>query len=253
MSGGTAHTEGSMSTLSRKSITEYSPYVTLSQSFACDFVNINGGLRMANSNMFHTRWVPQFGFALNLGSDVVVKGALAMGYRNPSFRELYLYRMANPDLQPEKMINYELSVGKRFSYYLSVDITAYYSRGSNLIQVFDNKNSNTGSFINKGIELSAHSHPLDNLHIYATYSYLHTSLSALAGAPQNQYYIGVEWNPVKPLIVAADLKGIGGLYVSEGINYQNYALLNLKLSYAVWRYLTLFVRLENTTAARETV
>ncbi|MEE0979920.1 MAG: hypothetical protein UH625_11020 [Muribaculaceae bacterium] len=29
-------------------------------------------------------------------------GTLAMGYRNPSFLELYLYRMANPELQPEK-------------------------------------------------------------------------------------------------------------------------------------------------------
>lgn len=54
-----------------------------------------------------------------------MKGTLAMGYRSPSFRELYLYRMANPDLQPEKMMNYELSAGKCFSRYFSADITAY--------------------------------------------------------------------------------------------------------------------------------
>ena len=44
-----------------------------------------------------------------------------------------------------------------------IDLTAYYSKGSDMIQVVDQKNVNTGSFINKGIEVSAHSHPLKNL------------------------------------------------------------------------------------------
>ena len=43
------------------------------------------------------------------------------------------------------------------------------------------KNQNTGKFINKGIEVSARSHPTDNLHVYATYSYLRTSLRNLTG------------------------------------------------------------------------
>ncbi len=184
MSGGNHHTEGSMSTISRKRITEYSPYLTLSQSFAGDRLNINGGVRMANSDKFDTRWVPQVGAALNPGLDFTIKGNLAMGYRNPSFRELYLYRMANPDLQPEQMMNYEVSVGKTFSRYLTADLTAYYSRGRDMIQVVDNKNVNTGRFINKGIEISARSHPIDNLWLFASYSYLHTSLTDLVGAPK---------------------------------------------------------------------
>lgn len=86
-----------------------------------------------------------------------------MGYRNPSFRELYLYRMANPDLEPERMMNYELSLSRSFSRYITAELTAYYSKGDNMIQTVDMKNPNTGRFINKGIELSARSHPLDNL------------------------------------------------------------------------------------------
>lgn len=247
VSGGNNHTEGSISTLGRKTITEYSPYVTLSQSLAGEIVSINGGLRMANSDRFDTQWVPQFGFAVNPGHELTVKGTLAMGYRNPSFRELYLYRMANPDLEPEKMMNYELTVGKRFSRYFSFDVTAYYSKGSNLIQTVDMKNQNTGSFINKGIEISAQSHPADRLHLYATYSYLHTSLNNLTGAPRNQYYIGADWTPLDRLQIGADLKGIGGLYVSDGIERQNYVLVNAKISYELCRYLTVFCRLENIT------
>lgn len=253
ISGGNSHTEGSMSTISRKTVTEYSPYITLSQMFADNLINLNGGLRMANSDKFDTQWVPQFGFSLNPGYGLTVKGNLAMGYRNPSFRELYLYRPANPDLQPEKMMNYELSVGKSFSRWFSAEVTAYYSKGDNLIQQVDMKNQNTGCFINKGIEISAHSHPLDNLWLTATYSYLHTSLDNLTGAPKNQYFLGVEWKPWRFINIGADLKGVGGLYVAEGIRHQDYALLNLKVTWDICRYVSVFTRLENITDARYTI
>jgi outer membrane receptor protein involved in Fe transport len=250
VSGGNNHTEGSMSTIARKTVTEYSPYITLSQMFLDNLININGGLRMANSDKFDTQWIPQFGFSINPSYGWTVKGNLAMGYRNPSFREMYLYRMANPDLQPEKMMNYELSVGKSFSRYFSAELTAYYSKGDNMIQQVDMKNQNTGRFINKGIEVSAHSHPLDNLWLTATYSYLHTSLVNLTGAPKNQYFIGVEWKPWKFLNIGADLKGVGGLYVAENIKHQNYALLNLKVTWDICRYVSVFTRLENITDAK---
>ncbi len=250
VSGGNNHTEGSLSTLGRTTITEYSPYVTLSQMFFQRFLNINGGLRMANSDKFNTRWIPQLGFAMNPGHGVTVKGNLAMGYRNPSFRELYLYRMANPDLQPERMMNYEISLSKSFSRFFAAEITGYYSRGSNMIQTVDMKNQNTGRFINKGIELSARSHPVDNLWITATYSYMDTSLRDLTGAPENQYFIGLEWKPREFIHIGADLKGVGGLYVAEKISRQNYALLNMKITCDVCRYLSLFTRLENITDAR---
>lgn len=250
VSGGNSHTEGSMSTISRKTIVEYSPYLTLSQMFLDNLININGGLRMANSDKFDTQWIPQFGFAINPGLGWTVKGNLAMGYRNPSFRELYLYRMANPDLQSEKMMNYEVSVSKSFSRYFSAEITGYYSKGDNMIQTVDQKNQNTGRFINKGIELSANSHPLDNLWLTATYSYLHTSLSNLVGAPKNQYYLGVEWKPWRFLGIGADLKGVGGLYVADNIKHQDYALVNLKITWDICRYVSVFTRLENITDAR---
>ncbi len=253
VSGGTSHTEGSMATIGRERIIEYSPYLTLSQSLAGELINLNGGLRMANSDKFGTQWIPQFGFALNPGRGFTIKGNLAMGYRNPSFRELYLYRMANPDLEPEKMMNYELSVGKYFSRYFSADLTAYFSEGKNMIQVVYNRNVNTGRFINKGVELTARSNPLDNLSLWATYSYLHTSLSNLVGAPKNQYYLGAELRLWERLTIAAELKGVGGLYVADDVKHQNYALLNLKLTFSICRYVDVFARLENITDARYTI
>lgn len=116
-----------------------------------------------------------------------------------------------------------------------------------MIQVLDNKNVNTGRFINKDVEITAKSIPLDNLWLFASYSYMHTSLDNLAGAPKIQYYVGAELTLWDKLEIAADLKGIGSLYVSESVKKQNYALLNLKLTYKVCRYAGILVRLENIT------
>lgn len=208
---------------------------------------------MANSDMFDTQWIPQAGFVIHPYGEWMIKGSLAKGYRNPSFRELYLYRMANPELQPENMINYELTVGKKFSRWLSIDVTGYYSKGSDMIQTVDMKNVNTGSFINKGIEVSARSHPFDFLQIWASYSYLHTTLDNLTGAPKNQYYLGVGWDAFPKFHVDGELKGTGGLYVADDIHKQSYATFNLRLSYQIIRQLQIFLNLDNITDARYTI
>ncbi len=263
MSGGHAYGDGSrqaqMQTIDRKSITEYSPYVTLQQSLFNGLLTLNGGLRMANSDRFGSHWLPQVGFAVHPGDDWTLKASLAKGYRNPSFREMYLYAMANPELNPESMMNYEVSIAKRFSRYLSMDVTAYFAEGSNMIQTVSvptanggttNRNMNTGSFINKGIEVSAQSHPLDVLSLRASYSYMHTSLSNLTAAPKNQYYLGVNWQALRQLSVDAELKGIGGLYVNDDVERQNYALLGLRLTYKPVNFLDIFAHFDNITNAK---
>ena len=258
MSGGHAYGDGSrpaqMQTIDRKSITEYSPYITLQQALFKGILTLNGGLRMANSDRFGCHWLPQVGFAVHPGDGWTLKASLAKGYRNPSFREMYLYAVANPDLNPESMMNYEASIAKHFSRYLSMDVTAYFSEGSNLIQTASvptadggttNRNMNTGSFINKGIEVSAQSHPLDVLSIRASYSFMHTSLSNLTAAPKNQYFLGIGWQALKKLSMDAELKGVGELYVADNVERQNYALLGLHLTYKPVKSLDIFAHFDN--------
>ena len=247
VSGGNAHTEGSISTISRKSITEYSPYITFSQDLFEGALILNAGLRMANSDRFGTQWIPQGGLVIHPAEGWTVKASLSEGYRNPSFREMYLYRSANPELDPERMMNYEVTVEKTFSRYFSMDVTGYYSKGDNLIQTVDMKNENAGRFINKGIEVSASSRPIDKLNLRASYSYLHTSLDNLTAAPRNQYFWGLGWQVLPKLKMDAELKGIGGLYVSNQTEHQKYVLLNMKITYMSFRAFELFVTLNNIT------
>lgn len=250
MSGGTAHQPGAMATISRKTITEYSPYATLAQSLFAERLVLNAGVRMANSDKFSTRWIPQAGVVCHPGSRFTLKASASMGYRNPSFRELYLYRMANPDLEPERMWNYELSVAKYFGCNVRAELTAYYSQGANMIEVVDMHNRNTGNFINKGIELSAEARLSRRLTVIGMYSYLHTSLSDLTGAPRHQYFIGAEWMPIDVLTLSANLKGVGRLYVADDIDLQSYAVVNLKAECRVANQVSVFCLLDNITAAR---
>ena len=74
MSGGSTSGTG---TLEHKSITEYSPYLTLQQSLFNDILILNGGLRMANSDKFGTHWLPQVGFSFHPTEDWCLKASMA--------------------------------------------------------------------------------------------------------------------------------------------------------------------------------
>lgn len=238
---------GTLTTMERHAIVEYSPYVTLTQNLWGERIVLNAGVRMANSNRFRTQWVPQAGFVIHPFDGWMLKGSVAKGYRNPSFRELYLYMTANPELKPESMMNYELTLGKSLGRWLDIDVTAYFSKGKDMIQIVRQKNVNTGRFVNKGIEVSARSHPLDCLQLRATYSYLHTSLDNLTGAPKNQYYLGVGWDAFKGFHLDAELKGVGGLFVDKSVKNQSYVTVNVRPSYKIIRQLEIFVNFDNIT------
>ena len=262
ISGGHRHGDGSkpaqMQTIGRKSITEYAPYLTLSQTLLKGVLTLNGGIRMAGSDRFGTHWVPQLGLSVRPAEGWNLKAAMAKGYRNPSFREMYLYAIANPDLEPERMVNYDISVGKHFSRYLNMSVTAYFSQGSNMIERrsiandeggYTPRNVNTGRFINKGIEVTAESSPTEKLTLRASYSHLHTSLKQLTAAPKNQYMAGASWQVTKRFLIDARLRGVGGLYVADDTKNQNYALLDLRLSYRPLKLLELMANLDNLTDA----
>ena len=246
MSGGSTSGAG---TIEYKSITEHSPYLTLQQSLFNDILILNGGLRMANSDKFGTHWLPQVGFSFHLTEDWCLKASMAKGYRNPSFRELYLYPPHNPDLDPESMMNYEITINHRFSRYLNADITGYFAQGRNIIQTLNGKNNNTGRFRNKGLELSVTSQPIDKLWLRASYSYMYSSLKELTAAPKNQYLIGANWQPLPRFNINVELKGVGGLYVANEVARENYALLNLGFTYNVTSYIDLFGHFDNLTDA----
>ena len=259
-SGGVDYTPGNISMIDRKIINEGAPYLIVSQGLWADALTLNAGLRYVINDRFDNTLVPQGGIVILPKYTTSLKASIAKGYRNPSFKELYLYKMANPDLKPESMLNYEVSLTQYLlDRNLCLELTGYLAKGKDLIQSVAHPelghalNENTGKFTNKGIELTADWHILRNLSGNASYSYLHTSLDNLTGAPKNQLFLGLNWLALKQLRFDAQMRHIGGLYVAQDMAHEKYTLLDLKTTFYAARNIEISLRLDNLLNKRYTI
>src|ERR1035437_2140579 len=124
-----------------------------------DKLTVSAGLRLENNSKFGNILIPLAGLNYNLTDNTTLKGSVSKRYRSPTIMELYLYS-PHPCLQPESLINYEVSWLQSFlNNHLNLDLTAFKVVGSNLIvpigPMFLAKNENLGSFNNQGLEFSA--------------------------------------------------------------------------------------------------
>lgn len=212
----------------------------------------DASLRYDHHSVSGGEWVPQGGLTFLLPSDIVVKTIVSKGFRNPTIRELYMYRPANADLEPERLMNYELSfkqhlLGGRIGYGFNV----FYIKADNLIntQMVDGRplNVNTGKTENSGFELLFDWMANHNLRFNANYSFLHTS-QKLTAAPKNKLFLGATWQKDR-LTLNTGLQWIDGLYTStSATSTENYWLWNLTATVRVAKQLAVFAKGENLLA-----
>lgn len=242
------------------SVNETAGYIIMQQDFF-EKIGVNAGIRYEHNSSFGGVWVPQAGLTFRPFSGNVWKASLSRGFRSPNIRELYMFKPKNPDLKPENMMNYEVSVGQSFlEGRLSAELTAFYIDGKDMIRVarIDGKplNVNTGSFTNKGIEAEMRYQIRKNLSFHTNYSFLDQS-KPIPGAPKHKLYVGSSYSPGKFTFNLA-LQSVFGLYTDETCQKQeDYTTLNAKVSYH-WgatreKGVDLFLKGENLTAARYSI
>jgi len=216
--------------------TEVAGYLMLQQQL-CEMMSVNAGVRLEHNTQFGNEWVPQAGFILHPVLNNTVKLSFSKGYRAPNLRELYLYRPANPNLNPEYMYNYDVEIRQRLlDGHLDMGLSLFFIDGKDMIQtsMVDGRplNGNTGSFINKGVEFDATYIINRQWNANANYSYLHTSKPLLA-APRNKFNAEVNYNPGQ-FEFTAEVQSIWGLYTNVTSGTKNdYTLLNLRAAYNV--------------------
>jgi len=238
--------------LPKTTIRELAGYVMM-QHTLFDKLTLNAGLRLDNNEVFGSEWIPQAGCAYRPLQHTVVKASVSKGFRSPTIREMYMFPPQNPDLLPERMVNYETSVGQGFfDGQLTAELTGYVAVGSNLImtQMVNGspKNLNVGDFTNKGLELAVKWNILKNLAVKGNYSYLNMQKPVL-NVPRQQAFFEIDYR-LKKWIVSANYQYIQGLYLKlEGDAVtESYGLLNMKVSFCPLRWLDIFVKGENLTA-----
>jgi len=239
--GGKANAGKAKDTL--KTVNEIAGYIYTQQTLA-EFLTFSAGIRAQNNSMWGNEVVPMAGVAVNLANTTTFKGSVSKGFRSPTIMELYLYA-PNPELQPEKMLNYELSyLQKMAGNKLNFELTGYLTKGENMIQITNPgpnaKRQNVGNFQNKGIEFSVNYVPLTGLHLHSNYSYLHQNNPTLA-APQQQFNINANYN-YQIWNFFASLQYIDELHSSLVPSLtQYYTLWNTRISTMLLKKLNVFV------------
>ena len=216
---------------------EVAGYVMAQQGFFGDILSVNAGVRLQHSSQYGNEWVPQAGFIVKPLAGSSVKFSFGKGFRAPNLRELYLYAPANPDLKPEYLYNYEVSLRQSLlGGRLNMGLALYYIDGKNMIQTqrIDGrpKNMNTGEFTNKGFEIDA-AYAIDSRWSAGmNYSYLHTDRPLLS-APQNKLNAEVNFRP-GDFHFTLESNTIWSLITSEEpLKKQDYSLLNLRAAYTM--------------------
>ena len=232
-----------------KVIHETALYLLGRQNLLQNKLTLDAGIRIEMNSLFGDEWVPKIGLSYRPKETSILKLSTAKGFRNPTMRELYVYA-ANENLDPESMMNYEISYtqfssNKRFRGEMAV----YLSKGKNMIQTIVNSGVpqffNTGSFKNKGIEMAVQYHFPIQLNIYSNYSYIQCEKPILA-TPEHQINTGADYSLGK-MNLMVNLQNIRNYYLKVGTTpvKENFALLDAKLSYKLLENLNVFCKADN--------
>lgn len=232
-----------------RSLSEAGTYLYYQQGIGNRII-LTGGIRWQASQQFGTEWVPQAGISFLASENTTFKASASKGFRSPTIRELYLWAPANPDLKPESMWNYEAGWIQQFlQNKASIELTAYYSEGSNLIMTigrFPNvKNENSGSFKHYGIEFAGRIMLFKSFSIHTNYAYLHMD-DPIISAPAHQFFLGGKYVAGK-FTFNANLNYIGELFtqISPMEEKEYYSILSAGIGYQVNHFLKAFVRGDN--------
>ena len=197
---------------------EIAGYADFRQDLA-GWLTLDAGVRVDHHSQTGTEWVPQGGLVFRLVRDGELKAMVGKGFRNPTIREMYLWRPANAGLRPERTVNYELSWKQRLmDGALTYGVNLFYIDGDNIIQtaMVDGRpmNVNTGAIENCGAELDVAWRVNCHLGLNANYSYLHMSNIVLA-SPEHKAYVGADYRRGR-WTLAGGLQYVGGLYTQTG-------------------------------------
>lgn len=217
------------------------------QQLLWDKLTVNAGIRFDHHSVTGDQWIPQFGVSYYAGNNMTIKGIVSKGYRNPTIRELYMFANRNPDLRPESLMNYEVSVNRyMLDRKLQMGVNFYYIKGRNsivLVGTQPGKYMNTGAIENYGAELSANYRIRPELSVNANYSYLHM-VHEVAGSPRHKAYAGADYD-LEKWTFSTGVQYVNDLVLDETRAKDSFLLWNARVSYRATKWLDVFMRSEN--------
>jgi iron complex outermembrane receptor protein len=142
---------------------------------------LSAGLRLQMDSLYGREWCPHLGVVFQAGRDTSFRAAVSKGFRSPQINELYMLPPANPDLEPERVWNYEVGFEHNFSERVLMKGSLFHMKGTNLIRTVPNDApppkfifANTDEFSFYGVEVELEAFLNRYLSVGAAYAYLDT-------------------------------------------------------------------------------
>ena len=226
-----------------KTVNELAVYAYTRQQFF-NKLSLNAGLRLENNSEYGNELIPMVGFSYIHSNSTSFKASASKGFRNPTVMEMFLYA-PNPDLKPERVINYELSwLQSLLENKLQLELTAFLINGENLIQVVPpliTIRQNLGTFTNKGIEFSGKYNITKGITLQGNYSFVDADKMLLA-APDHQANLSLNW-AYKTWNFNVSGQQVSGLYtrIMPTPISESYTLVNARVSVQALSWLNVFV------------
>ncbi|MDD4777254.1 MAG: TonB-dependent receptor [Fermentimonas sp.] len=225
-------------------------YLNMQQTVLDNRLTLNAGIRLDHHKINGSEWIPQFGISFTPTVYTSLKAIVSKGFRNPTIREMYMFPPRNPNLEAERLMNYEISLLQSIPETgVSLGANLFYIKGDNFIQVqiVEGRplNVNSGDIENKGIELTANYNATEDLRFSANYSLLNM-IHKILGAPEHKLYISGNYT-IEKWHFSTGMQYLGNLYTSvrpEPIT-ENAWLWNARINFAALEWLDIFVRGEN--------
>ncbi|MFA5354278.1 MAG: TonB-dependent receptor [Thermodesulfovibrionales bacterium] len=209
---------------------------------------------------------PQIGLFYAISETGKVHAAISRKTRLPSIKDKYSYRLGtalpNPDLKPEKAMNYEVGYEEVLAGKVRVKTTAFYSNVSDFIlfaTVADpgnpgkilSQNQNIGRVDQYGLEADILVPFSDWIEAGMNYTWLYrdnrSNTDKLTNTPENKLFAYLKCSPLKGLTLLGDMEYDSSRYSSTDGNRvaDGFVLFNAKVSYEVVRNMTIEAGVKN--------
>lgn len=227
---------------------EFATYLDVHHDIT-SWLALNAGVRYDFHSVAGGEWVPQAGLVVNPVENGTFKALVSKGFRNPTTKELYLYKSANDSLRAERSWNYEVAwLQSLCNGMLTYGINLFMMNGDNLIQTTMVNgvptNVNTGEFKNRGAEIEASWTVNKHWRLTTNHSFLHMD-TPIEGNPEYKGYVGVDMNYGK-WSATTGVQQVDGLYtIAKTETKESFTLLNATVGYQVNSNLRLWAKGEN--------
>ncbi|MDI9571068.1 MAG: TonB-dependent receptor [Pseudomonadota bacterium] len=213
-------------------------------------------------------WNPMGGVAYTFADKTKLFGSVAKKTRFPNLGELFGGDKPNPDLKPERSLNYTLGVSRPLSTYAKAGVSAFYYDVDDMITRDTPPELKYPSYVNYdkvelyGLEVSAEIYPLDDLVLRADYTYEEARNRSegrvtddVTYVPRHKVNLAMQYSlPVIKTRLDFDMTYVGDLYcqlptpskpTNEVQKTSDYTIFDAKLTQPIWKYFEAYVACKN--------